>query len=96
MFIFPIIIVLSVVFYVYYKVAILKSSDRLTQLYFNAMSRVCLGSFILFFGINQYIFYQTKLALIVAIVFFILGALQASRGIKEARHYRKEWRRLNP
>lgn len=96
MFILPVLIILSIVFYIYYKVAILKDNDRVTQLYFNAMSRVCLGSFVLFFGINQYLFYQTKLSLFIGIVFVILGGMQISRGIKEAKHYRAEYRRLNP
>lgn len=95
MFIFPLAIILSIVMYIYYKVAILRSKDELTQVYINAKARICLGSFILFFGINQYIFYQTKVALFIAAVFLSLGVLQALRGYKEAIHYRKEWRRLN-
>lgn len=95
MIIFPIIIVLSLVLWVYYKVAILTSKDSLTQAYFNAKSRICLGSLVFFFGINQYIFYQTKLSLFVGIVFLILGGMQLMRGFKETMHYRKEWRRLH-
>ncbi|GAB4074990.1 hypothetical protein GCM10028778_24930 [Barrientosiimonas marina] len=95
MIIFPIIIVLSVVFWIYYKVAILKSDDGLTQAYFNAKSRICLGSLLFFFAINQYIFYQTKLALFIGIVFLFFGVVHLYSGMKEAKHYRKEWRRLN-
>lgn len=96
MFIFTLLIIVSLVLYVYYKVAILKDRDPVTQLYFNAMSRVCLGSFILFFAINQYMLYETRLSLFIGIVFIVLGGMQISRGIKEAKHYRKEYRRLNP
>ncbi|WP_284139828.1 MULTISPECIES: YtpI family protein [unclassified Virgibacillus] len=93
--IFPIIIVISLVLYVYYKVAILKTKDGLNQAYFNAKSRICLGSFIFFFGINQYIFYGTKFSLFIGIVFLILGGLQLYTGWQETKHYRKEWQRLN-
>lgn len=93
--ILPILIVLSIVFYVYYKVAIIKSDEILTQKYLNAKSRICLGGFVIFFAINQYIFYQTKISLFIGIAFFILGALQVSRGLKEAKHYRSEWQRLH-
>lgn len=96
MFIFPLAIIFSIVMYVYYKVAILRSKDELTQVYFNAKSRICLGSFILFFGINQYIFYQSRFALFIAAIFLFLGILQIVRGYREAVHYKKEWRRLNP
>ncbi|HLR62972.1 MAG TPA: YtpI family protein [Lentibacillus sp.] len=95
MIIFPIVIVLSLVFWVYYKVAILKSDDGLTQAYFNAKSRICLGSFIFFFAINQYIFYQTKLSLFIGIVFLFFGSMNLYVGLKETKHYRQEWERLN-
>ncbi len=95
MIIFPIIIMLSLVFYVYYKVAIIKTSDKLTQAYFNAKSRISLGSFLFFFGINQYIFYQTQISLFIGIVFLILGGLQLNLGFRETKHYRKEWKRIN-
>lgn len=94
--IFPIVIVLSAVMYIYYKVAILKTKDGLTQRYFNAKSRICLGLFIFTFGINQYIFYQTRISLFIGILFIILGLIQSIRGIKETKHYRNEWKRLNP
>ena len=96
MVIFPIVIVISIVLYIYYKVAILRTKDTLSQHYFNAKSRICLGTFILFFGINQYLYYQTKLALFITIIFVVLGILQLNRGVKETKHYRKEWQRLNP
>jgi len=96
MVIFPIVIVISIVLYIYYKVAILRTKDSLSQHYFNAKARICLGTFILFFGMNQYLFYQTKISLFIAIIFALLGILQLNRGIKETIHYRKEWQRLNP
>ncbi|MEC5421944.1 YtpI family protein [Virgibacillus sp. C22-A2] len=96
MFIFSIIIAISIVLYVYYKVAIIKSEDKLTQAYFNAKSRICLGSFVFFFGANQYLLYQTQISLFIGIIFLLLGGIQIYRGLKEVKHYRKEWKRLNP
>ncbi len=96
MFIFAILIMISIVLYIYYKVAILKTKDKLSQKYINAKSRIFLGTFLIFFGINQYIAYQTKLILFISIVFLFLGVIQAIDGFKEAKHYRNEWKRLNP
>ena len=95
MFIFAIFIMISIVLYIYYKVSILRTKDGLSQVYFNAKSRICLGSFILFFGMNQYLTYQSKLSLFVGILFLFLGVLQINRGLKEVKHYRNEWKRLN-
>ncbi|RKQ29895.1 YtpI family protein [Oceanobacillus halophilus] len=96
MIIFPILIIISLVLYVYYKVAILKSKDGLTQRYYNSRSRICLGSFIFFFGINQYLFYLTQISLFIGIVFVMLGSYQMYDGFKATKHYRNEWRRLHP
>lgn len=96
MFIFPIIIIISIVLYVYYKVAILKTKDGLVQAYFNSNALICLGSLIFSFGIQQYLVYQTQLSLFIGIIFLILGGLQFSSGLKQRKHYRKEWKRLNP
>lgn len=96
MVIFPIVIVVSIVLYIYYKVAILRTKDELSQHYLNSKSRICLGTFILLFGINQYLYYQTRIALFIAAIFAFLGILQLVYGFKTAKHYRKEWRRLNP
>lgn len=90
MVIFPIIILFSLVLYVYYKVAIIRSADILEQLYLNSKGKIFLGSFILFFGVNQYLYYQTKVALYIAIIFILMGGAQIIYGIKNARHYRSE------
>lgn len=88
-------IMISVVMYIYYKVAILKTKDSLSQKYINAKSRICLGCFLIFFAINQYLAYQLKFILIISIIFIFLGTLQLIDGFKEARHYKNEWRRLH-
>ena len=95
MIIFTLLIVFSIVFYVYYKVAILKTKDPLTQVYYNAKARLALGTSIIAFAINQYLFYQSKLTLIIGLIFLVLGFLQINLGFREARHYKKEYRRLN-
>jgi len=96
MLIFAFIIIISIVMYIYYKVAILRTKDGLTQKYHNAKARIFLGSFIFSFGVNQYLAYQTKLILFISLVFLILGTIQMVHGYKEAKHYRNEWKRLHP
>lgn len=95
MFIFAVFMIVSIVLFIYYKVAILKEKEKLVQVYLNAKSKVCLGTFILFFGINQYISYQTRLSLFIGLIFVVLGFAQALRGFKEAKHYKSEWKRLH-
>lgn len=94
MVIFPIIIVVSFFLYFYYKIMILRTNDGLIRHYNNAKAKICLGTFILVFGIHQYIYYQTKISLWVAVVFVFLGVLQLNRGIRETIHYAREIKRL--
>ena len=94
--IFPILIVVSLVLYIYYKVAILKTKDGLTQKYFNGRSHSCLGIFIFAFGINQYLFYETKISLFIGIIFLLIGGAQTIHGFKVSKHYQNEWKRLHP
>lgn len=95
-FMFAVIIIISVVFYIYYKVAILRTRDELTQKYFNSKARVFLGTFMFAFGVNQYIAYQTKFILLISVIFIFLGGLQMFDGFRAAKHYRSEYRRLHP
>lgn len=96
MLIFALIIAVSIVMYIYYKVMILRTKDELNQKYMNAKARIFLGSFIFFFGINQYIAYQTRFILFISLVFFALGLMQMVYGFKAAKHYRNEHKRLYP
>ncbi len=96
MFIFAVLIVISIVMYIYYKVAILKTKDTLVQKYQNAKARIFLGIFLISFAINQYLAAQMKVILIISIIFIFLGVLQLIDGYKQAKHYRNEWRRLHP
>lgn len=96
MLIFIFLIVISIVMYIYYKVAILRTTDSLTQKYFNAKARIFLGIFLISFAINQYLAVQMKIILFISIVFMILGILQVVDGYKQAKHYKNEYRRLHP
>lgn len=89
-------IMASLVLFIYYKVTILRTKDELSQKYINAKARICLGGFIFFYGINQYIAVPTKIILFVSLIFLVLGGYQIYDGFKEAKHYRNEWKRLNP
>lgn len=94
MLVFAVLIAISIVMYIYYKVAILKTKEPLNQVYFNAKARLCLGAVVFFFSINQYLLYQTKLSLYIGLLLLVLGGALMIRGFKEAKHYKSEARRL--
>lgn len=67
--------------------------DPLTKEIKNAKARIALGIFISVFGINQYLFYETQLALFITIVFLFFGFLQGYGGYKRLMHYREEFKK---
>lgn len=90
MVIFPITIVLSITIYIYYKVQIARMKDPLMKEHTTAKGKIALGVFLVSFAINQYLFYQTQLALFVVIVFIIFGIMQFIHGIKTTKFYGKQ------
>lgn len=72
---------------------IARTPDPLTKEYLNSKGKVFLGGFIFFWGINQYLLYQTQLSLFIGIVLLILGVFQVRHGIKAAKHYRNEFQK---
>ncbi|WP_051240143.1 YtpI family protein [Pontibacillus halophilus] len=85
-------IILSITVYLYFKVIILRTDDPLYQVYSNSRARIALGVFMIAFGANQYVFYQTRLALAIALVFVALGVAQFVYGYRRAKFYRKQLR----
>ncbi|GAA0484182.1 YtpI family protein [Salinibacillus aidingensis] len=90
MIIFPFIIVISLVLYIFFKVRIFSLKDELLMRYTNSKARISLGVLLFFFGINQYLFYETRLSLFIGIIFLFFGFIQAQYGVKLFKHYRKE------
>ncbi|MYL34130.1 hypothetical protein GLW08_07705 [Pontibacillus yanchengensis] len=90
MVIFPIIIVLSATLYLYFKVSILRQNDPLYQEYTNSKARIALGTLLIAFAINQYAFYQTKIALYICLVLLVLGIMQLVYGVKTTKFYGKQ------
>lgn len=73
---------------------VVKTKDPLSQEYLNSKAKMWLGIFIFFFGINQYLLYETRLSLFIGIVFLILGVMQFRLGFKASKHYQSEYQKL--
>lgn len=61
------------------------------QYYTNSKARIALGLFITAFAINQYLYYQTQLALFIGILFIVLGVYNISFGWKSKNYHRKKY-----
>ncbi|MEO4051944.1 YtpI family protein [Solibacillus sp. CAU 1738] len=85
-YIFVFFIVVSFVFYFYYKTKQFRSTLPIRKKWYTAKAGVALGVFIIAFGLNATIIYPTAVGYGVAVVFIILGASLAFNNYKRARH----------
>lgn len=82
-----ILIVISIAFYVFYKIKTVRSRRPAEKKWLSAKSSIALGLFVALFGINQLFLYSTTVTYIVAAVFIILGGINVWAGFKAYQHY---------
>jgi hypothetical protein len=83
-----ILIVVSIVLYFFYKVKAFRTKRVIERNWVNTKASIALGSFLLFFGINQiFLRYDSTVALVVSIIFILLGLANVILGYKMYRHY---------
>ncbi|MFT9600859.1 YtpI family protein [Mesobacillus sp.] len=85
--IFVLLIVLSFVFYIFYKVKYVRSKRPAERKWLSAKSSIALGLFVALFGINQLFLFQTTVTYIVGAIFIIIGSLSVWGGIKAYKFY---------
>lgn len=98
MLIFVILIVMSLVFYFYYKTKQIRATLPIRKKWYASNASVFLGSFILFFGINQLVVYQGIVTYLISGIFIALGLFLIVVNYKASRHYHQfvaEETRLN-
>jgi uncharacterized membrane protein HdeD (DUF308 family) len=85
--VFVFFIILSFVFYVFYKIRFVRSHRPVEKKWLSAKSSIALGLFVTLFGLNQIYLYQTTLTYIIAVVFVIMGGLSIWNGVKAYKYY---------
>lgn len=98
MLVFVLLIIVSFVFYFYYKTKQFRATLPIRKKWYGATAALCLGAFMLFFGINQLFIFQTAVTYIIAGIFIVLGLAMMVTNYKAAKHYHQfveEESRLN-
>ncbi|WP_144477369.1 YtpI family protein [Cytobacillus oceanisediminis] len=80
-------IVLSFVFYIFYKIKYVRSKRPAERKWLSAKSSIALGLFVASFGINQLFLFQTTVTYIVGAIFIAIGSLSVWGGIKAYKFY---------
>lgn len=79
-------IVISIVFYFYFKTKQFRSTLPIRKKWYTAKAGVALSIFLALFGINATIIYPDWLGILVAIVFVIVGAGLGFNSFKRMQH----------
>ncbi len=98
MLVFVLLIIVSFVFYFYYKTKQFRAVLPIRKKWYGATASFALGAFMLFFGINQLFVFQTAVTYIIAGIFIVLGLAMMFTNYKAAKHYHQfvaEEARLN-
>lgn len=85
--VFVIIIVLSFVFYLFYKVRYFRSKRPVERKWISAKSSIALGLFVAVFGLNQLFIHLSPVSITVSIVFILLGIINIWGGVKSYKYY---------
>ena len=87
MLVFPIFIILSLAFYVFYKIKSVRTHLPMEKKWISGKSSIALGAFVAFFGINQLFLFQSTVTYIVAAVFILMGSISLIGGYKMYKFY---------
>ncbi|MET3697282.1 YtpI-like protein [Bacillus oleivorans] len=83
-----ILIIFALAFYVYFKVKQVRSQRPIEKKWISGKSSICLGSFVLLFGINQVFLYPKEtVTYVIAAIFLIVGLLSIIGGYKMYKYY---------
>lgn len=80
-------IVLSLAFYLFYKMKYIKSNRPAEKKWISAKSSIALSLFVLLFGINQLFLYHNMITYIVASIFILIGGLSIWTGMRAYKNY---------
>ncbi|WP_243291252.1 YtpI family protein [Bacillus sp. FJAT-47783] len=85
--IFVILIVVSLSFYVFYKIKFFRTKRPMEKQWISSKSSIALGSFVFFFGLNQLFLFRSTVATVVGITFILIGAGSAWAGYRAYKHF---------
>lgn len=82
-----ILIVFSLVFYIFYKAKGFRSKHLAEKKWIASKASIALGLFIALFGVNQLFLYQSTITYIISAIFIVLGAINIWANIKIYKYY---------
>ncbi|UOK45693.1 YtpI family protein [Bacillus tropicus] len=80
-------IIVSFMLYLFYKTKYFRTNRPMEKGWLSGKSTMALGSFVLFFGINQFFLELSTARIIVGILFVLFGSASAFNGFRQYKHF---------
>lgn len=81
------IILISLAFYVFYKIKSTRTRLPMEKKWLKGKSSMALGAFVATYGINQMVMFQSILTFTIGGIFIIIGVLSIWGGFKVYKHF---------
>jgi hypothetical protein len=82
-----VLIIVSLVFYLFFKIKSVRTQLPMEKKWISGKSSIALGAFVVFFGMNQLFLFQSIVTYIVAAVFILIGGASLIGGYKIYKFY---------
>lgn len=80
-------IVISFLFYLFYKMKQFRSNLPAERKWLSAKANIALGFFILLFGVNQLFIFKTTMTYVISAIFVMLGCINIFGGYRLFKFY---------
>ncbi|WP_129727821.1 MULTISPECIES: YtpI family protein [Bacillaceae] len=80
-------IVVSFMFYLFYKTKYFRTHRPMEKRWLSGKSSMALGLFVLLFGLNQFFVHLSTVSIIVGVLFILIGGASAYNGFRQYKHF---------
>ncbi|GAB6428462.1 MULTISPECIES: YtpI family protein [Bacillus] len=80
-------IIVSFMLYLFYKTKYFRTNRPMEKGWLSGKSAMALGSFVLFFGINQFFLELSTARIIVGVLFVLFGSASVFNGFRQYKHF---------
>ena len=80
-------IVVSFMFYLFYKTKYFRTHRPMEKRWLSGKSSMALGLFVMLFGLNQFFVHLSTVSIIVGVLFILIGGASAYSGFRQYKHF---------
>lgn len=87
MLLLTILIIIALMLYIFYKAKVFQSKKPMLKYWYDSKARIALGVFVFLFGLNQLFIQRSTVAIIIGVIFVVIGTFYTVGGAKAFKHF---------